>query len=146
MEIIVTLVIIAIAVTITVAIATVISKYSINLEIQDISRIVGTIVSYVNQKFVTNTKLGNSDHKLTEEQARTAFDWAFKLIKNALNDTQIKYLTDKYSDIDTALDIIIESVVGEKKNFYIDSVQSELIESVENNCDKEINWENNSNN
>lgn len=133
MNTIITLVLIAVATVIVVGIATVISKYSINLDIADIARVAAQVVAYVNQKFVDNKKLNNSDHKLTASDATTAFNMAFSLIKKALNDSQVKYLESKYGDIETALEILIESVVGEQKTS-VSGSKSVYIEEIESSA------------
>lgn len=139
MDIVITFLLIILATFIAVGISILVSKYSIKIEIEDIARIVGQVVSYVNQKFVNNAKADNPDHKLTSEQVETAFNMAYKLIKGALNDNQVKYLESKYGDIHSALDIIIESVVNNSKSYnYIESTPL-ITETADNG--KDINWE-----
>ena len=76
-----------------------------------IQETINTIVRFANQKFVDNYKEANGNGKLTEEQQMYVFEYVKNITKQILSSDEVTCLVKKYTDLDIALDYLIENSV-----------------------------------
>ena len=82
-------------------------------QIESVKGVVISVVKFLNQKLVSALKNANPDGKLTNEQKDEVFQKAVQLITRTLTDDQKKVLETKFGDIDTAMEIMVESAVAD---------------------------------
>ena len=114
LPVIIQLVVIAVGVLACFFIKKALTKAGISVDEKVFSQIqetINTIVRFANQKFVDNYKEANGNGKLTEEQQMYVFEYVKNITKQILSSDEVTCLVKKYTDLDIALDYLIENSV-----------------------------------
>lgn len=96
------------------------TKLGINIDDSQISSIEDLVykaVVTVNQKLVDDLKAISPNGKLTEEQQQDVYDMAYTIIKNSLSEDQFGLLAKVYGDAETGIEVLIENMVVQAKNY-----------------------------
>lgn len=146
-------VVLEVALVLLVAVATqfikkYLTKLGINIsetEVNAIEELVRKSVITINQKLVDDLKEAAPDGKLTEEQQAEVYNMTYSIIKKALSDDQYKLLEKIYGDVDTGIDVLIENMVVQVKEYKtLTSTSASITETTDLNAGELI--ENNSTN
>lgn len=136
-------VILEVALVLLVAVATqfikkYLTKLGINIsetEVSAIEELVRKSVITINQKLVDDLKEAAPDGKLTEEQQAEVYNMTYNIIKRALSDDQFKLLEKIYGDVDTGIDVLIENMVVQVKEYKtLTSTSASITETTESNA------------
>ena len=89
----------------------------LNLEVDQkqmdsIKSVIEDVVRTTNQKIVDIIKEKNPNNKLTEEQQEYIFNTVKDTVMASLSAKEIKVITDKFGDIETGIECMIESCVS----------------------------------
>ena len=83
---------------------------------KSIESIVSNVVNMANQTMVSTLKKQSPTLSLTDEEAQAVYNRVYAIIKDILSSEQILFLENKYSSVNTGLEILIESAVATAKN------------------------------